>query len=117
MALSVRTGKIYFSVVPDILNKTITYVLAATTDEFQAAANVNATFSMEIHIEIKLDDDSNVEGIIGGFSAETATDVALGLLVAGALIGLFVMPQTNLLAILSSLIALFTSSLPVVAIA
>ena len=112
MALSVRTGKIYFSVVPDILNKTITYVLAATTDDFQVAANVSATFSMEIRIETRLDDDSNAGGIIDSFTTVNATDVVFGLLVAGALIGLFVAPQVELPAILSSLITLITSSLP-----
>ena len=110
--LSVRTGKIYFSVVPDILNKTITYVLAATTDDFQVAANVSATFSMEIRIETRLDDDSNAGGIIDSFTTVNATDVVFGLLVAGALIGLFVAPQVELPAILSSLITLITSSLP-----
>ena len=67
---------------------------------------------MEIRIETRLDDDSNAGGIIDSFTTVNATDVVFGLLVAGALIGLFVAPQVELPAILSSLITLITSSLP-----
>ena len=83
----------------------------STFQEDLPLLNAITPSSIVLEEEITIVQSANYR-VIDSFTAVNATDVVFGLLVAGALIGLFVAPQVELPAILSSLITLITSSLP-----